>query len=90
MISEGLLYDVRRTEETKGGILLVISAMRASGITPGPLGISETMLNAEAPWLIAVQASPRLQIQQIFTRGVSPILEPFTRLSSLGLNVSRM
>ena len=50
--------------------MAVISAIKLSGIGPGPLGISETNPSAEAPCSIAIHASATLAIQQIFTRGL--------------------
>ena len=47
--------------------MLAISAMSCLGITPGPLGISDTKPKAEAPCCIASQASSTLAIQQILT-----------------------
>ncbi len=42
------------------------SAIVFSSITPGPLGISDTNPNAEAPCFIAIIASSPEDIQQIF------------------------
>lgn len=49
--------------------MLAISAMSCSGITPGPLGISDTKPKAEAPYCIASPASLALAMQQILTLG---------------------
>ena len=49
--------------------MLAISAMSRSGITPGPLGISDTKPKAEAPHCIASPASLTLAMQQILTLG---------------------
>jgi hypothetical protein len=68
-MSDGSCFEVSRNEETAGGKSLTISAMRLSGIAPGPLGISETNPKAEAPYLIANHASSILVMQQIFTFG---------------------
>jgi len=43
----------------------------AGQVTPGPLGILETSPTAAALALIAIAASSRLRMQQIFTRGLS-------------------
>ena len=69
MMSVGFCLDVRRNDETDGGIVLAILAIRCSGIGPGPLGISETNPNADAPYSMASHASSILAMQQIFTRG---------------------
>lgn len=60
--------QVSRNELTLGGIVAAISAIRVSGIGPGPLGIAETRPTADAPCSIASHASATLAIQQIFTR----------------------
>ena len=60
---------VSRNELTPGGIVAAISAIRVSGIGPGPLGIAETRPTADAPCSIASHASSTLAIQQIFIRG---------------------
>jgi hypothetical protein len=60
---------VSRNELTPGGIVAAISAIKSSGIGPGPLGIADTSPTADAPASIAIQASSMLAIQQIFTRG---------------------
>ena len=61
-----------------GGTAAAISAISASGITPGPLGISETRPRADAPAAMATRASSRLEMQQILTRGraVDSISDP--------------
>ena len=51
----------------------MISAMRSSEIGPGPLGIAETNPSAEAPYRIAISASSKLLMQQIFTRVLTEI-----------------
>src|SRR5437773_1286707 len=45
-------------------------AIKSSGMTPGPLGISETSPRAEAPYRIAIQASSSVPMQQILTLGL--------------------
>src|SRR5438093_9849539 len=60
---------VRRNGATGGGTAAAIAAMRSSGMTPGPLGISETRPRAAAPALTAARASATLWMQQTFTRG---------------------
>ena len=60
---------VSRNELTPGGMVAAISAIKLSGIGPGPLGIAETNPTADAPCSIAIQASATLAMQQIFTRG---------------------
>jgi hypothetical protein len=69
-MSDGSCFEANKKDETEGGIALAILAMRRSGIGPGPLGISETNPTADAPYLIASQASSKLAMQQIFTLGV--------------------
>ena len=49
--------------------MLAISVMSCSGITPGPLGISDTKPRTEAPYCIASPASLALAMQQILTLG---------------------
>src|SRR5256714_13545784 len=61
---------VSRNELTPGGTVAAISAIKLSGIGPGPLGISDTNPIADAPASIAIHASSMLAIQQIFTRGL--------------------
>ena len=58
--------NVRMGGETDAAIL----AMSSSGITPGPLGISETSPRAEAPAEMAMRASVSLWMQQILMGGV--------------------
>jgi hypothetical protein len=53
-----------------GGTVAAISAMRSSLMTPGPLGMCETMPTADAPYSTARAASSTLPMQQIFTRGL--------------------
>ena len=60
---------VKRKVAIGGGTVAAISAMSFSEITPGPLGISETNPNADAPQRIASCASTTLLMQQILTRG---------------------
>jgi hypothetical protein len=45
-------------------------AITSSEMTPGPLGILETRPSAAAPASMAITASSRLRMQQIFTRGL--------------------
>jgi len=45
-------------------------AMVLSGITPGPLGISETSPNADAPYRMESHASLALAMQQILILGL--------------------
>src|SRR5271157_5228608 len=59
---------VSKKEDTEGGIVAAISAIRSSVITPGPLGIEETRPRADAPCWIASWASLMLLMQQILTR----------------------
>src|SRR5881227_404710 len=61
---------VSRNELTPAGTVAAISAIKLSGIGPGPLGISDTNPIADAPASIAIHASSMLAIQQIFTRGL--------------------
>lgn len=61
--------QVSRNELTPGGIVAAISAIKVSGIGPGPLGIADTRPTADAPCSIASHASSMLAMQQIFTRG---------------------
>jgi hypothetical protein len=69
MIDAASCKHVSRNELTPGGIVAAISAIRSSGIGPGPLGIADTSPTADAPASIAIQASSTLAMQQIFTRG---------------------
>ena len=56
--------------ESSASVLRAEKVICSSGITPGPLGISETSPNAEAPYRTASSASSTLPMQQIFTRHV--------------------
>src|ERR1051326_3764648 len=69
MMASASCKHVSRNELTAGGIVAAISAIRLSGIGPGPLGIADTNPIADAPASIAIHASSTLAIQQIFTRG---------------------
>ena len=60
---------VSRKVATDGGTAAATSAIVASSITPGPLGIAETRPRADAPARMAIHASSRLAMQQILTRG---------------------
>src|SRR5215208_5463087 len=68
-MSAASCLHVSRNELTPGGTVAAISAIKLSGIGPGPLGIADTSPIAEAPASIAIHASSILAIQQIFTRG---------------------
>jgi hypothetical protein len=57
-----------------GGTAAASSAISASAIGPGPLGIAETRPKAFAPIDMASCASSRLAIQQIFTYGFMPAI----------------
>jgi hypothetical protein len=61
--------EVSRNVATPGGTIAAISVMRASAMTPGPLGISDTSPSAEAPPHTAKCDSSTETIQHIFTRG---------------------
>jgi hypothetical protein len=79
---------VSRNELTPGGIVAAISAIRVSGIGPGPLGIAETRPTADAPCSIASHASSTLAIQQILTRGfVVGFIRKIHRVTFLPINV---
>jgi hypothetical protein len=65
MIAPASCRLVSRNEPTAGGRATAISAIKGSGMTPGPLGISDTRPTAEAPESMAVQASSTLAMQQI-------------------------
>jgi hypothetical protein len=69
MMASASCKHVSRNELTAGGIVAAISAIKLSGIGPGPLGIADTSPIADAPASIAIHASSMLAIQQIFTRG---------------------
>lgn len=69
MIEAASWAQVSRNELTPGGIVAAISAIKVSGIGPGPLGIADTRPTADAPCSIASHASSTLAMQQIFTRG---------------------
>jgi hypothetical protein len=69
MIAPESCKQVSRNELIAGGTVAAISAIKASGIGPGPLGIAETKPIADAPASIAIHASAMLAMQQIFTRG---------------------
>jgi hypothetical protein len=69
-MAEGSCFEVNRKEETEGGTILAMSAMVLSGITPGPLGISETNPKADASCRMASHASLTLPMQQILTLGL--------------------
>ena len=69
MISWASVLHVRRTVETPGGAQSAISEIDSSGITPLPLGISETSPSADAPNFSARPASSMLAMQQILKRG---------------------
>src|SRR5687767_7559170 len=70
MMASASCSHVSRNELTAGGTVAAISAIKLSGIGPGPLGIAETNPSADAPCSIAIHASSTLAIQQIFTRGL--------------------
>src|SRR4029079_11403857 len=70
MIDVASCRHVSKNELTPGGTIAAISAIRSSGIGPGPLGIADTKPIALAPASIAIHASSILAIQQIFTRGL--------------------
>src|SRR5215510_10253440 len=70
MIDSASCKQVSRNELTPGGTIAAISAIRSSGIGPGPLGIADTKPIADAPASIAIHASSMLAMQQIFTRGL--------------------
>src|SRR5215212_1282595 len=70
MIEAASCLHVSRNELTPGGTVAAISAIKLSGIGPGPLGIADTSPIAEAPASIAIHASSILAMQQIFTRGL--------------------
>src|SRR6185436_4491498 len=70
MIEAASCKHVSRNELTPGGTIAAISAIRSSGIGPGPLGIADTKPIAFAPASIAIHASSMLAMQQIFTRGL--------------------
>jgi hypothetical protein len=70
MIESTSCKHVSRNELTPGGIVAAISAIRSSGIGPGPLGIADTSPTADAPASIAIHASSIVAMQQIFTRGL--------------------
>ena len=57
MISAACCLQVSRKLATPGGMLAAISAIRASGIGPGPLGIADTNPTAAAPYRSASAAS---------------------------------
>jgi hypothetical protein len=71
MIEAASCKDVSRNELTLGGTVAAISAIRSSGIGPGPLGIADTSPIAFAPASIAIHASATLAMQQIFIRGLT-------------------
>lgn len=58
-----------------GGTVAAISATSRSVMMPGPLGMCETNPRAAAPESMARAASSTLEMQQIFTRGVSVALK---------------
>jgi hypothetical protein len=62
--------QVSRNVATEGGTRAAISAINSSGMTPGPLGISDTNPTADAPHSTAVRASDALAMQQTLTRGL--------------------
>src|SRR2546425_6720974 len=63
--------QVRRNGDTGGGTVAAMAAMRSSGMTPGPLGMSETRPRAAAPTATAARASATLWMQQTLTRGAA-------------------
>jgi hypothetical protein len=63
--------QVSRNDPIAGDTVAAISAIKSSGIGPGPLGISETSPIAEAPDSMASRASSTVAMQQIFTRGIN-------------------
>src|ERR1700752_5276745 len=69
MIDGASCKHVSKNELTPGGTIAAISAMRSSGIGPGPLGIADTNPIALAPASIAIHASSILAMQQILIRG---------------------
>src|SRR4030095_9364245 len=71
MIDAASCKHVSKNELTPGGTIAAISAIRSSGIGPGPLGIADTKPIAFAPASIAIHASSMLAMQQILIRGLS-------------------
>src|ERR1043165_2331325 len=67
-ISSASWLQVRRNVAMGGGTAAAISAMRSHGITPGPLGISETRPSADAPASMARRASSTEAMQQTLIR----------------------
>src|SRR2546428_7024051 len=70
MIDTTSWLHVSKNDPIAGGMAAAISAIRSSGMGPGPLGISETRPMAEATCSIAIHASSTLAMQQILTRGL--------------------
>src|SRR5260221_11729284 len=60
---------VSRKVPMAGGTRAAMSAISASSITPGPLGMDDTSPSAEAPARTARAASSALLMQQILMRG---------------------
>jgi hypothetical protein len=68
MIPSASCRHVNRNVATPGGTCGTISAISASSIGPGPLGIADTSPIADAPYRTASMASSTLAIQQILKR----------------------
>src|SRR5688572_18060750 len=60
---------VSRNELTPGGTVAAISAIKLSGIGPGPLGIAVPISLADARWSFLIYASGTLAVQSVFTPG---------------------
>src|SRR5260221_12570764 len=60
---------VSRKVPMAGGTRAAMSAISASSITPGPVGMDDTSPSAEAPARTARAASSALPMQQILMRG---------------------
>jgi hypothetical protein len=61
--------EVSKKVAMGGGTVGTMAFIKSSEIIPGPLGISPTKPNAEAPYRTASFASKILLIQQILTFG---------------------
>jgi len=92
-MANGSFFEVNRKEEMEGGTILAMFAMVLSGITPGPLGISETNPKADAPYRMASHASLTLPMQQILTLDLwkgSIVQSRFSTLILHRISVSRL
>jgi hypothetical protein len=70
MIRSSVLSTSQQEGRHAWRTVAAILVIKSSGMTPGPLGISDTNPSADAPILIAKRASSTLPMQHTFTRDI--------------------